>query len=109
MSSASGSPLRAGPLFVGLAMVTAGTLALEVLLTRLLSVLTWYSLAFLVIGMGLFGLTAGAVEVYLHPERYEADRLAGTLADRALQGAIAMPVAFAMLLVVPLRVESVAT
>jgi hypothetical protein len=105
----SPSPLRAAPLFAGLAAATAGTLALEVLLTRLLSVLTWYSLAFLVIGMGLFGLTAGAVEVYLHPDRYAPDRLAASLADRAFQGAIAMPAAFALLLVVPLRVESVAT
>ena len=109
MSDPHATTLRAGPLLAGLAAATAATLALEVLLTRLLSVLTWYSLAFLVIGMGLFGLTAGAVEVYLHPERYEPSRLAGTLADRALQGAVAIPAAFIMLLIVPLRVENVAT
>jgi hypothetical protein len=109
MPPAPAAPLRARPLLFGLAAVTAATLALEVLLTRLLSVLTWYSLAFLVIGMGLFGLTVGAVEVYLHPERYAPERLAASLADRAVEAGIAMPVAYALLLVVPLRVESVAT
>src|SRR6201986_4333154 len=93
--------LRPRPLLLGLAATTAATLALEVLLTRLLSVLTWYSLAFLVIGMGLFGLTVGAVEVYLHPERYAPERLAASLADRAVEAGIAMPVAYALLLVVP--------
>jgi hypothetical protein len=101
--------LRGRPLLLGLGALTAATLALEVLLTRLLSVLTWYSLAFLVIGMGLFGLTVGAVEVYLHPERYTRDRLAGSLADRAVETAIAMPLTYALLLIVPLRVEAVAT
>ncbi len=110
MIPAPGVLLRPRPLLLGLAgIITAATLALEVLLTRLLSVLTWYSLAFLVIGMGLFGLTVGAVEVYFHPERYTPERLAGSLADRAFEAAIAMPVSYALLLVVPLRVESVAT
>jgi len=53
---------------LGLFLVTGTTLALEVLLTRLLSVITWYSLAFLVIAMGLLGLTAGAIAVYMRPK-----------------------------------------
>jgi spermidine synthase len=109
MTPAPAAPLRERPLLLGLGTVTAATLALEVLLTRLLSVITWYSLAFLVVGMGLFGLTVGAVEVYLRPERYDPERLAASLADRAVEAAIAMPIAYALLLVVPLRVEAVAT
>lgn len=109
MLPAPGAPLQPRPLLLGLGGITAATLALEVLLTRLLSVLTWYSLAFLVIGMGLFGLTVGAVEVYLHPERYVPERLAASLADRAVEGAVAIPIAYVLLLIVPLRVESAAT
>lgn len=101
--------LRQGPFLAGLFAATAVTLALEVLLTRVLSVLTWYSLAFLVIGMGLFGLTAGAVRVYLRPERYAPERLAAQLARDALTLAVAIPASYAALLVVPLRVEPVAT
>lgn len=106
--SAPAAP-RQRPFLVGLFAATAVTLALEVLLTRVLSVLTWYSLAFLVIGMGLFGLTAGAVRVYLRPEKYAPDRLASQLARDALALAVAIPASYAALLVVPLRVEPVAT
>jgi hypothetical protein len=109
MPSPTGETPRAAPLLAGLFTVTAASLALEVLLTRLLSVLTWYSLAFLVIGMGLFGLTVGAVEVYLRPDAYRRERLATALADRTLAFAVATPVAYALLLVVPLRVEAAAT
>lgn len=84
-------------------------LALEVLDTRLLSVLTWYSLAFLVIAMGLFGLTAGAVYVYLRPERYEPERLARSLATDARRLALAIPISYVLLLLIPLRAEPVAT
>ena len=96
--------LREGPFLLGLFLVTAATLALEVLTTRLLSVLTWYSLAFLVIAMGMFGLTAGAVRVYLRADRYTPDKLARSLAGDALAFALLVPVGYVLLLVVPLRV-----
>ncbi|MBT9556904.1 MAG: hypothetical protein IV100_12790 [Myxococcales bacterium] len=97
------------PFLVGLFLVTALTLALEVLLTRLLSVITWYSLAFLVIGMGLFGLTAGAVRVYSTPALYGPTRIGAQLARDALLLAAAIPVSYVLLLLVPLRVEPAAT
>lgn len=97
------------PFLVGLFLVTALTLALEVLLTRLLSVITWYSLAFLVIGMGLFGLTAGAVRVYSMPALYGPTRVGAQLARDALLLAVAIPVSYVLLLLVPLRVEPAAT
>ncbi len=101
--------LDQGPFLAGLFLVTAAMLALEVLDTRLLSVLTWYSLAFLVIAMGLFGITAGAVRVYLRPDRYAPDRLAAQLSHDALWFAVAIPVSYVLLLIVPLRVEPVWT
>ena len=101
--------VRPAPLLAAFAVVTSVTLALEVLATRLLSVLTWYSLAFLVIGMALFGLTAGAVQVYLRPERYAPACLGRALAADALALSIAIPIGYAGLLLVPLRVEPVAT
>ena len=68
MSTPESSPssLRQAPFLVGLFLVTASTLALEVLATRLLSVLTWYSLAFLVIAMVV---TPGAT-AYLLTDRF---------------------------------------
>ena len=74
-----------------------------------MSVLTWYSLAFLVIAMGLFGFTAGALHVYFNPQRYDAERLAPSLSAEALRLAVAIPISYALLLVIPLRTEPVAT
>jgi hypothetical protein len=45
-----------------LGLTAAIIVAQEVLLTRLLSVLTWYSLAFVVINLAMIGLTAGALQ-----------------------------------------------
>lgn len=108
-SPPTAQPLRQVPFLIGLFLVTAATLALEVLDTRLLSVLTWYSLAFLVIAMGLFGLTAGALRVYFRAEEYAAERLAASLARDARWLAVAIPVSYVMLLVVPLRTDPIAT
>jgi hypothetical protein len=101
--------LRQASFLLGLSLVTGAMLALEVLDTRLLSVVTWYSLAFLVIAMGLFGLTAGAVRVYLTPERYSADRLGSELSRECRLLAAAIPISLVLLLLIPLRTEAVAT
>ncbi len=60
--------------YAGLFLITACTLMLQVVQTRILSVVAWYHLAFFAISMAMFGLTAGAVFVYLKRERF-------TLAD----------------------------
>ncbi|MCC6217261.1 MAG: hypothetical protein IT376_20555 [Polyangiaceae bacterium] len=101
--------IRARPFLLALALTTGATLALEVLDTRLLSVLTWYSLAFLVIAMGLSGLTAGAIAVYLNPARWAPERLAGSLSREARRFAWAVPVSYVFLLIVPLRADPVLT
>jgi hypothetical protein len=97
------------PFLAGLFLVTAATLALEVLITRLLSVITWYSLAFLVLAMGMFGLTAGAVRVYLAADRYRPERLGRELSRAALAFSGAIPAMYLLLLVVPLRITPVWT
>jgi hypothetical protein len=43
---------------------------LQVIQTRILSVVTWYHLAFFTISMAMFGLTAGAVWVYVRRDRF---------------------------------------
>jgi hypothetical protein len=101
--------LRPAPFLSGLARVTSATLALEVLDTRLLSVITWYSFAYLVIAMGLCGLTAGAVRVYLAPLSFQGPELAASLAKASRQFAYAVPLSLALLLVVPLTTAPVTT
>ena len=53
---------------------------LEIVQTRILSVVVWYHLAFFVISLAMFGLTAGAVWVYLKGERFSEKTLSYDLA-----------------------------
>jgi len=101
-------PRQQRAFLAGLLLVTLVTLALEILLTRLLSVLTWYSLAFLVIAMGLFGLTAGAVRVWSRP-RQDMPGTFASLARDARTLAFAIPTSYVLLLIVPLRVTPTLT
>jgi hypothetical protein len=56
--------------YIGLFLITLCTLMLQIVQTRILSVVVWYHLAFFAISMAMFGLTAGAVWVYLRHDRF---------------------------------------
>ncbi|HEX5605217.1 MAG TPA: hypothetical protein VFY96_01815 [Candidatus Binatia bacterium] len=56
--------------YLGVFLISFGALALEIVQTRILSVVVWYHLAFFVISLAMFGLTAGAVWVYLKGDRF---------------------------------------
>ncbi len=71
----------------GLFAVTLAALSLEVLDTRLLSVVNFYHLSFFAVSLAMFGMSAGAVHVYL-----AGDRLRG---DGAKQGLVRWTIAFA--------------
>jgi hypothetical protein len=77
------------PFYAGLGMVTAATLMLQIVETRIVSVTSWYHLAFFVISIAMFGLTAGAVWVYLRPERYRPEQLSFHLSAASLGFALA--------------------
>jgi spermidine synthase len=77
------------PFYAGLGMVTAATLMLQIVETRIISVTSWYHLAFFVISIAMFGLTAGAVWVYLRPERYRPEQLSYHLSAASLGFALA--------------------
>ena len=63
------------PFYAGLGLITAATLMLQIVETRIISVTSWYHLAFFVISIAMFGLTAGAVWVYLRSEAYRPEQL----------------------------------
>ncbi|MBD3267270.1 hypothetical protein GF373_11435, partial [bacterium] len=50
--------------YCGVFILTLSTLMLEIIQTRILSVMVWYHMAFLAISMAMFGMTAGAVWIY---------------------------------------------
>jgi predicted membrane-bound spermidine synthase len=69
---------------LGLAFATAATLMLEIVLTRIFSVILWYHYGFLTISLALLGLGLAGVFVYVYPERFARDRAAGAAAISAL-------------------------
>jgi hypothetical protein len=61
---------------------------LQIIETRIISVTSWYHLAFFVISIAMFGLTAGAVFVYLRKDRFRPERLSYHLAVATLAFAL---------------------
>jgi hypothetical protein len=91
--------------YAGLFLVCASTLMYEVVLTRLLSVLCWYYLAFVTISMAMFGMTAGALAVQLRPGWFKPSDISSRLAQAAFAMALSMPVALVIMLAVPLDIS----
>ncbi|MBW2046069.1 MAG: hypothetical protein JRI96_14500 [Deltaproteobacteria bacterium] len=60
--------------YVGIFMVSLATLMYEILLTRIFSVTMMYHFAFMAISVAMFGMTAGAVVVYLLPGYFTQER-----------------------------------
>ena len=95
------SPSR-GWLFAGLALATFATLVLEILDTRLLSVLTWYHLSFLAVSLAMLGMAAGAVRVFLGDERFSAAQASATLPRYCSWFAISIPATHLANLCIPI-------
>jgi spermidine synthase len=105
MDAASTSSKRPGDRrrYAGVFLIALATLMLEVLLTRLTSVVAWYHLAFFVISLAMLGMTAGAVAVFVRPERYADADIGKRIASNALGFALAIPVAITVALALPLE------
>ena len=88
-------------LIAGLFFVTLATLMLEVLDTRLLSVLTWYHLSFLAVSVAMLGMAAGAVFVFVGGEWFSHDKAVKFLPAAAIALAIALAVSHIANLVIP--------
>lgn len=87
--------------YLGLFLVTLATLMFEVLLTRIFSVTMWYHFAFMVISIALFGLTVGAIVVYLYPDRFPSDATSSRMAVSSLLFSIAIVASFLFHINVP--------
>ncbi|UCH33870.1 MAG: hypothetical protein JSV65_15095 [Armatimonadota bacterium] len=70
-------------IYAGLFCVTLSTLMLEILLTRIFSVILWYHFAFVAVSVALFGMTLGAVIVHLAPRYFSGPRIPTRLAGAA--------------------------
>lgn len=86
----------------GLFLTTLAALSLEVLDTRLLSVVNFYHLSFFAVSLAMFGMSAGAVHVYLAGDRLRGDGALHGLARWALVFAASVPLLHLVNLKVPL-------
>jgi len=86
----------------GLALTTFSTLLVEILSTRLLSVLTWYHLSFLAVSLAMLGMASGAVFVFLRGEHARGDAAVRLLVRATLAMAVSIPVAHVCTLVIPI-------
>jgi SAM-dependent methyltransferase len=92
--------------YAGLLLITLATLMFEILLTRIFSVTMWYHFAFMAISIAMFGMTVGAIWVFLRPNRFSGDRAPEQLAKHALLFAFSLVACFILYLRVPFAGET---
>lgn len=88
--------------YLGTFLIAFTALALEITLTRLLSVVTWYSLSFFAISTAMLGSTAGAALVYLKPDWFTEDRLNSHVERACLGFTLSVPFTLIVLSLIPL-------
>lgn len=88
-------------IYGGLFVVTLATLMYEIVLTRIFSVTMWYHFAFMAISIALFGMTVGALIVYLAPDRFPQTDAKRHLWRFSLLFSVAIAVSFITQLTVP--------
>src|SRR5436189_6337188 len=92
--------------YTGLFFTALATLMFEILLTRIFSVTMFYHYAFVALSLAMFGMTAGALLVYLAPGVFRPDTLRHRLALAAVTFPIAIVFSFMTELSIPFRVQA---
>ncbi|HJY62716.1 MAG TPA: hypothetical protein VJ455_01065, partial [Ignavibacteria bacterium] len=89
-------------IYIGTFLIAFSTLSLEVTLTRLLSVITFYHMAFFAVSTAMLGMTAGAVTVYLKPHWFSGDKLNKNTALACFGYSLSVPAALILLCLTPM-------
>ena len=87
--------------YAGVFTIALSTLMYEILLTRIFSVGMWYRLAFVEISVAMFGMTVGALLVYLFSNYFIQNRIRFHLATSALLFSISIILSFLTHLTIP--------
>ncbi len=93
-------------IYLGTFFIAFSTLALEITLSRLLSVIAWYHLAFFAISTAMLGMTAGAIIVYLKPHWFTREKLIENLSRYCLYFAFVIPLSLVVLCLMPLKLTA---
>lgn len=92
-------------IYLGTFLIAFATLALEITLSRFLSVSTWYHLAFFAVSTAMLGMTAGATTVYLKGKSIAARGLNESVALALTGFAVTLPVVLLLLCLIPIKME----
>ncbi len=87
--------------YAGLFFTSLAALMLEILLTRIFSVATWYYFAFFAISVAMFGITVGALTVYLGKSLFPEEKLTERLTLFTILFAVSVDVALMLFLAIP--------
>jgi hypothetical protein len=87
--------------FMGLFMVALATLMHEILLTRIFSVTMWYHFAFMAISIAMFGMTVGAILVYIFPNYFSLEQTKYHIALSSLLFPLSIIISFLTHLCIP--------
>jgi predicted membrane-bound spermidine synthase len=98
-------PQAARSTYAGLFLIALATLMYEIVLTRIFSVTMWYHFAFVALSMAMFGMTVGALVVFLAPRWFPPERVHARLAASSLLCGALMVVCFLTQLSIPFLVH----
>jgi spermidine synthase len=90
---------------LGIGLTTLGTLALEVVLTRVFSVTMWYHFAFLAISMALMGSASAGMCLYFFPDLTRPANARRAIGLAACALALAVPLTFILYLRIPFQIN----
>jgi len=85
----------------GVFVLTLATLMYEILLTRIFSATMWYHFAFVAISVAMFGMTVGAITIYLLPNVFAPERAKHFLTVSSLLFAVSTVLSFLIHLCIP--------
>lgn len=88
-------------LLIGVILISMGTLALEVVLTRIFSVTMWYHFAFLAISMALMGSAIAGVTLYFVPRLTQPEQARRWISYATITLTLSIPLTFWLYLQIP--------
>ena len=88
--------------YSGLFLIALASLAIQIVLVRLLSVITWYHLAFFSISIAMLGMTAGAIQVYVQRGRFDGENKIEAITRACVGFALSIPASLILLCVLPI-------
>ncbi|OQY25839.1 MAG: hypothetical protein B6I34_01405 [Anaerolineaceae bacterium 4572_32.1] len=94
---------------LGILLTSTAVLTLEVVLTRIFSVLMWYHFVFVVISLALLGSGTAGVWLYLMAHRFPAERIHERLTLLALLFALSVVGMFLLYLQIPFEIERISS